>query len=1040
MPTAGHPPPPCSSPPSQGTIHIPDVLDVLMQPIRRDKQYIEWDGEAFPIPDEMIIRNWDLPQGYTRESWADWEPENPFIVDRHYDHDPLAPNEGYEQEEMEGIFGRMAERKMAEEDEGHIVEAPSTDPATDLSVDEGIPESTTPRLITSTTEIHIANTLLSPSGGRLVSKKLSVPTRVSAKSGQPSKPSSYDSIASSRNQLVSSREASTQAEDPAAVDQAEKIVQVSDNDQLEEDAINEYIDLDSDSAEISVTVEDVSPRYSLSASTVSSTSTTNLSDREPISTIEEEPREYHATQSDTGPTSPISPAKERSPPTTALNDSHTHTPHATQQTLLPALEIETGTVSGLSPDNIHSPPTSSPSSPRSPHLVTPGTDTRASQGREEGIRVLEHPPQFSLTDGSDIETPQIVGPHIKLDTTIVEQHVVQIPSHPFVPAPWSSSPLPTDLKEPPQSPRDIRSSQNSSPTASSEKGQAVKVVIGNSPPLSSATDIDQSSIDLVPSDFPSEPIRVPKVSTLETDSPSGIPLPAKNDIDITLDDSSLPESDPFVDTAGTRNPEDTTHGVDSLAADQDTRKTTKSDTSSTPAQNMSKDDKMEVLRFIADQKRSDNSDGHENGPILIDIDSDSDINDEHQETPVPSVKDHEQSHEEQGVIEEDVPESPMTINELKKGHAEEEEGFDEDGEHESISESYDIELTSNTNVAEVIDDDMTQDHRSAETSLIEVDHQPESTITKTKSKPGRKPKTRPPPDPECTPSSDKRKYVRRATIVTASLRGRGSTGSSKIKRGPGRPPMKHLNGQNGNTLDADAGEEKPGKSRMLTTSKPTTMRMPSTSTSRGRSKTMFTRTQSTQTAIDRPKRGRKGKANALELENCVQDEETEDVDTPAPTELESKRLPSSSSPVQQPPVRRAAQNANAAFKTQDGDREVRPKIKPVQKRKLPLPPDPSKSDSDSFSERHTSKKVCKGETLKRWTLVEDACLLRCWDGKSVLSPAVISQACHALLDPAVESSGRTHEAVKYRLRQVYKNPVFHRRAKAFNEGKPSASA
>ncbi|WWD00333.1 hypothetical protein V866_007245 [Kwoniella sp. B9012] len=1041
MPTAGHPPPPCASLPSQGTIHIPDVLDVLMQPIRRDKQYLEWDGEAFPIPEEMIIRNWDLPQGYTRESWADWEPENPFIAERHYDHDPLAPNEGYEQDELDGIFGRMAERQMAEEDEEHIVEAPSTDPPTDLSVEKGIPESTTPRLITSTTEIHIANTLLSPSGGQLVPKKLSVPTTVSAKSGQPSDTISYDSTPASRTRLVSSRGASTQAEDPSAVDRVEQIVQANTNDQLEEDAINEYIDLDPDTAELSDAVQDVSPGYSLSAPRVSRTSPTNLIQQQPISTREDEPREDHHSQSDDGLGSPTPAAKEISNPTISPNNSQTHRTQITREVLLPALEIAVDAVTKPSKKNVDSPTTSStPSSPRSPHLVTPGTDTRVSQGREEGIRVLERPPQFSPTDESDTDIPQIVQPLIKANTSTTEHHIVQMPSTPPISPPSESSLLPTYATDPSHSPRDSRSSDSSSLSPSSDSTEDEAIITSAPRVPASSIDIGESPDDLIPPDLALELSQRSEFSSLEMDPASGVPLPAKNGTHKILDNVPLSESDPLDNMAGTDISEDPKHGADSFATKQETRKTTDTNTSSSLEQDTSKDDKMEVLMFIAGQKKSDNPNGHDDGPILIDIDSDSPVDDDQQEAPARFEEDHEESHEEQGMIEAEVPESPMTTIELNKGDAEEEEGFDEDGEHESISESCDIELTSNANVAEIIDDDMTQDNKRAEATLIGVDQQPESTIPKPKGKPGRKPKMMPPPHPEHTTSSDKRTYPRRATTATPSLRGRESTGCSKFKRGPDRPPMKHLNGQNKDTLDANACEEKPGKSRMLTTSKPTTMRMPATSTSRGRSKTTLTRTQSTQTAIDGPKGGRKGKAKALESENSMQDEETVDLGAAAPTELESKRLPSSSSPVQQPPIRRAAQNANAAFKTQDGDREVRSKIKPVQKRKQPHPPDPLKSDSDSLSQRHISKKVCRGETLKRWTLVEDACLLRCWDGKSVLSPAIISQACDGLLDPAVESLGRTHEAVKYRLRQVYKNPDLHERAKAFNESRPSASA
>ncbi|WVQ69010.1 uncharacterized protein L199_007222 [Kwoniella botswanensis] len=1041
MPTAGHPPRPCPSLPSQGTIHIPDVLDVLMQPIRRDKQYLEWDGEAFPIPEEMIIRNWDLPQGYTRESWADWEPENPFIAERHYDHDPLAPNEGYEQDEMEEIFGRMAERKMAEEDEGHIVEAPSTDPATDLSVEKGIPESTTPRLVTSTTEIHIANILLSPSGGQLVPKKLSFPITVSAKSGQASNTISYDSTAASRHRLVSSQGASTQAEDPSAVDRVEEIVQANTNDQLEEGAINDYIELDPDTAELADAVEDVSPGCSLSAPRVSRTSTTNFIQQQPISTSEDEPREDHNSQSDDGLGSPTPAAKETSTPTISPNYSQTHRTQITQEVLLPALNIETEAVTKPSKENVDSPTASStPSSPRSPHLVTPGTDTRVSQDREEGIRVLQRPPQFSPTDESDTDIPQIVQPLIKANTSTTEHHIVQMPSTPPISPPSESSPLPTYATDPSHSPRVSRSSDSSSlsPSTDSTEDEAIISIAPRAP--ASFIDIDKSSDDLIPPDLTLESLQLSEISSLEMDSASGVPLPAKNGTHKILDNFPLSESDPLDNMAGTGISEDPKHGAGSLATNQGTRKTTDTNTSSFLEQDTSKDDKMEVLMFISGQKKSENPNGHDDGPILINIDSDSPVDDDQQEAPAPFGEDHEKSHEEQGMIEAEVPESPMTIIELNKGDAEEEEGFDEDGEHESISETCYIELTSNANVAEIIDDDMTQDDRPAEATLIGEDQQPECTIPKPKGKPGRKPKMMPPPDPEYITSSDKRTYPRRATTAIPSLRGRGSTGRSKCKRAPGRPPMKHLNGQNKDTLDENACEEKRGKSRMLATSKPTTMRMPSTSTSRRRSMTMFTRTQSTQTAIDGPKRGRKGKTKALESENSMQDEETVDVDTSAPTELESKRLPSTSSPVQQPPIRRAAQNANAAFKIQDGDREVASRIKPAQKRKQPLPPDPSKSDSDSLSQRHISKKVCRGETLKRWTLVEDACLLRCWDGKSVLSPAIISQACDALLDPAVESLGRTHEAVKYRLRQVYKNPDLHERAKAFNESRPSASA
>ncbi|WWD07915.1 hypothetical protein V865_006022 [Kwoniella europaea PYCC6329] len=1013
MPTrAGQPPPPCSSLPSQGTIHIPDVLDVLMQPIRRDKRHLDWDGEAFPIPDEMIIKNWDLPQGYTRESWADWEPENPFIAERHYDHDPLAPNEGYGQDEMEGIFGRMAERKMAEEDEGHIVEAPSTDPSTDLSVEKGIPESTTPRLITSTTEIHIANTLLSPSGGQLVPNKLSVPTTVSAKSGQPSKTVSYDSTAASRDRLVSSQGASTQAEDSSALDRVEEIAQDSTNDQLEEDAINEYIDLDPDSAGLSDAVEYVSSD-SLSAPRVSRTTATNFIPQQPNSTSKEDGlREDHKSQSDNGLGSPTPVGKAISTPTISPDHSDTHATQITQEVLLPALEIEVEAVTKPSMENVDSPATSStPSSPRSPHLVTPGTDTRVSQGREEGIQVLERPLQSSLTDESDMDIPQIVQPRIKANTVTTDHHIVQMPSTPSVSQPSESSPLSTYATDPSHFPRDSRST-NSSSLSQSYDSTEDETIISSVPRVpASSNDIDQSPNNLIPPDLTLESSQRSEFSGLERDSASGVPLPATNDIHNIIDNLPLSESDPLDNMAGTSISEDPKHGVGALATCQETRKTTDANTSSISEQDTSKDDKMEVLMFIAGQKKSDNSNGHDDGPILIDIDSESPDNDDHSKAPASSEMGHEKSHEEQGLIEMEIPESPMTIAELKKGD-EEEEGFDEDKEHESISESCDIELTSNANVAEIIDVDMTQDNIPAEATFIEEDQQPESTISKPKGK------------PELPPQQ-------------LHLEEGDRQDPQKIKRGPGRPPMKHLKGQNEDTLDADACEEKPGKSRMLTTSKPTTIRMPSTSTSRGRSKTMFTRTQPTQTAIDRPKRGRKGKANAL---YSMQDEETVVVDTDAPTELESKRLPSSSSPVQQPPIRRAAQNANAAFKIQDGDREVRPKIKPVQKRKQPLPLDPSKSDSDSLSQRHISKKVCKGETLKRWTLVEDACLLRCWDGKSVLSPAIISQACDALLDPAVESLGRTHEAVKYRLRQVYKNPDFLERAKAFNERKPSASA
>ncbi|WWC67703.1 uncharacterized protein I206_101615 [Kwoniella pini CBS 10737] len=98
--------PSSSETPSNGTIFVPDLIQLLAQ------SYPGLTPTSSDLPndlvissDHLVIKWWDLPPGYTTGSWAEWEPEAP------YKPSPDEPLVAYEQKDVDDLLDRMVEER-----------------------------------------------------------------------------------------------------------------------------------------------------------------------------------------------------------------------------------------------------------------------------------------------------------------------------------------------------------------------------------------------------------------------------------------------------------------------------------------------------------------------------------------------------------------------------------------------------------------------------------------------------------------------------------------------------------------------------------------------------------------------------------------------------------------------------------------------------------------------------------------------------------------------------------------------------------------
>nr|XP_019047428.1 hypothetical protein I302_04041 [Kwoniella bestiolae CBS 10118]OCF26358.1 hypothetical protein I302_04041 [Kwoniella bestiolae CBS 10118] len=1036
-PSSRVPPQACpSSLPSQGTIHIPDLLDVLMQPVVRSKKYLNWDREAYPISSGMIINQWDLPDGYTRENWADWEPENPFIAERVYEVDPLAPNAGYEQSEMERIFGRMAERKE-EEDEIYkevvssmdfIAASPSS---ASLPVDQPVAEPKSPRFIGSTTEITIRNTLLSPSGKRQRGILVSVADSNKPSEGSAASPKTPTEATDSRKEdrgssvfsdyIDPSHEHQVDTQVQHALDPIGKTIE-SEEDGTPDEAGNESID----STQLEETSLGISPP--LRHDNEPSLSAQERSSENDISTVQEQPSPPEDCGSNFEVGKSSSPHAESPAEITSARPS-TSTSDQDQASLLAPIEVEVKHVNHAPHDDIDP-----PSSPASTLLLTPESDSRIPEDDEHRGYRLQYPPQFVVPDHSNAESPFIARSSLK--TTIsTDQDPVQTSSPPSTPpASLEQESSTVHLTVEAHLPRH-RSTISSPSLSYPDKDKVSGIRTPRS--LSPTTGVSLAAINLI---HPA--LRFGSADHVKSPSP---PEESHESPGPTADrmDDIIPQhrASQLVPSERTPTSDASTQGSISPIGNLPNEipgAMTDAITSPSIGQNMSKDDKQEVLNFIASQalERGLNDD-----PILINIhvDSERSVDDEPRESGMEGkeggkascgqddrercmeddvtegAKGDGEAADEEGTIEVELMQSRSTISEMpedKEAGEEAEEGTEADGDHESISESCELGLSyGQEGAVDTANESTSENHGEPAPAYSEEEQQivsPETAAEgKPKGRPGRKkaakPKSEVVPEPRA-----KRSYTKRPPSTTTSSSKASNSKQSTSKLGRAKTSM------------PPRDDVKP--------------RVPLTST-RGRAKTAAPRVTSVQAKSTSKGKGKATTPTGGDSEEDVMEEATDPIlqDThPGPP------LSSSSSSVPQPSERQAAQRANAAFKTQQAARDYKPNsnLKKSKKRThddVSESPDPLGSTNYGPPPEEGALKKTRHASSYLWTPAEDAVLLQFWDGKASLTDEPVQQALQVLTESGIGCGERTHGAVKFR-QEEYLN-----RAKAYAQAQASAS-